>query len=58
MRVTWSDGTSVEIYFVSKGAAKSQLAVQHRKLPDRAAVDRMRAYWTERLGALQQILTS
>jgi hypothetical protein len=58
MRVTWPDGTSVEIYFVSKGAAKSQLAVQHRKLPDRAAVDRMRAYWTERLGALQQILTS
>ena len=26
MRVTWPDGTSVEIYFVSKGAAKSQLA--------------------------------
>jgi hypothetical protein len=58
MRVTWPDGTSVEVYFVPKGAAKSQVAVQHRKLPDRAAADRMKAYWAERLGALQQILTS
>ena len=58
MRVTWPDGTSVEVYFASKGAGKSQVAVQHGKLPDRAAVDRMKAYWAERLGALQKILTS
>jgi uncharacterized protein YndB with AHSA1/START domain len=58
MRVTWPDGSSVELYFVSKGAGKSQVAVQHGKLPDRAAVDRMKAYWTERLGALQEILTA
>jgi hypothetical protein len=58
MRVTWPDGSSVELYFASKGAGKSQVAVQHGKLPDRAAVDRMKAYWTERLGALQEILTA
>ncbi len=58
MRVTWPDGTSVEVYFASKGAGKSQVAVQHGKLPDRAAVDRMKAYWAQRLGALQKILTS
>ncbi len=56
MRVTWADGTSVELYFISKGAAKSQVAVQHRKLPDKASVDRMKAYWAERLGTLETIL--
>jgi hypothetical protein len=57
MRVTWPDGTSVELYFVAKGEAKSQVAVQHGKLADRASADRMRAYWAERLAALQAILT-
>jgi uncharacterized protein YndB with AHSA1/START domain len=58
MRVSWPDGSSVELYFVSKGTGKSQVAVQHGRLPDRAAVDRMKAYWTDRLGALQGILTT
>ncbi|HEX2219982.1 MAG TPA: hypothetical protein VHG35_14350 [Gemmatimonadales bacterium] len=57
MRVTWPDGTSVELYFVAKGAAKSQVAVQHGKLPDRASVDRMKAYWTERLAALAEVVS-
>jgi len=57
MRVTWSDGTSVELYFVGKGAAKSQVVVQHRKLADKPSTDRMKAYWTERLGALEAMLT-
>jgi hypothetical protein len=57
MRVTWNDGTSVEWYFVPKGAAKCQVAVQHVKLADRGSVDRMKAYWGERLGALQRLLT-
>jgi hypothetical protein len=56
MRVTWPDGTSVELYFVGKGPAKSQVAVQHTKLADKASADRMKAYWTERLGALQAML--
>jgi hypothetical protein len=56
MRVTWPDGTSVELYFVGKGSAKSQLVVQHRKLVDKPSADQMKAYWTERLGALEAIL--
>jgi hypothetical protein len=56
MRVTWPDGSSVALYFVSKGPRKSQVAVQHGKLPDNEAVDRMKVYWAERLGALQEIL--
>ena len=56
MRLTWPDRTSVEIGFLGKGAAKSQVAVQHNKLPDHAAVTRLKQYWTERLGALGEVL--
>ena len=56
MRVTWPDGTSVEWYFVPKGAAKCQVAVQHVKLADRESVDRMKAWWGERLGELEKLL--
>lgn len=56
MRVTWPDGTSVELYFLAKGSAKSQVAVQHRKLADKPSVERMKEYWAERLGALQAVL--
>ncbi len=52
MRITWPDQTSVEVGFFGKGASKSQVAVSHNKLPDRAAVDRMKRYWTERFHAL------
>jgi hypothetical protein len=56
VRMAWPDGTAVEAYFVAKGAAKAQVAVQHRKLKDRAAVARQKAFWTERLAALGEIL--
>ena len=56
MRITWPDGTSVEVYFVAKGASKSQVAVQHRKLADKPSVERLKEYWAERLGALQALL--
>jgi hypothetical protein len=56
MRITWEDGTAVEMYFVAKGEAKSQLAIQHRKLPTRAAADQMKSYWDARLGALAALL--
>ena len=56
IRVTWTDGTPIQFYFESKGAAKSQVVVHHGKLPDKAAADRMRAYWSERLTALQELL--
>ena len=56
MRLTWPDGTSVELYFIVKGPAKSQVAVQHVKLADKASADRMKAFWAERLGALEAII--
>ncbi|MBC7898386.1 MAG: hypothetical protein H7066_23395 [Cytophagaceae bacterium] len=56
LRITWPDGSSVQCYFTVKGPAKSSVAVQHVKLPDRAAVDRMKAMWAERLDALAERL--
>jgi len=56
MRVTWSDGTSVEIYFVGKGASKSQVTIQHRKLPSKAESDKVKQFWSERLGFLATVL--
>lgn len=57
MRITWDDDTSVEAYFVKKGASKSQVAIQHRKLPSKAAVAEMKEYWGSRLGRLAEVLT-
>jgi hypothetical protein len=56
MRITWPDRTSVEIGFMRKAPAKSQVALQHGKLPDRASATRMKQYWTQRLGALEEVL--
>ena len=56
MRITWPDGTSLEIGFVSKGPEKSQVALQHGKLPDRDTAAGMKQYWTERLSVLEHLL--
>ena len=56
MRITWPDQTSVEVGFLGKGSAKSQVALQHVKLPDQATATRMKAYLAERLRALEELL--
>ena len=56
MRIAWADGTIVVLGFTKKGAAKAQVAVQHTRLSDRAAVTKMKALWEERLKALGDIL--
>ena len=52
MRITWPDRSSVSVGFASRGRGKSQVAVQHEKLPDRAAAARLKQFWSERLDAL------
>lgn len=52
MRLGWSDGTIVAVWFTSKSPEKSSVAVAHTKLPDKATADRLRQYWSERLDAL------
>jgi hypothetical protein len=55
MRLAWDDGTTVEVLFLSKGR-KSAVAVTHQKLPDKAAAEKMKAWWGERLNALAAAL--
>lgn len=57
MRITWIDGkTSVEVYFVFKGRAKSQVVVQHSKLADAKEAERKKKFWGEHLDRLQALL--
>jgi uncharacterized protein YndB with AHSA1/START domain len=57
MRVTWNDvKTSLEISFLSKGDNKSQVVVQHSKLPNAKASTTMKAYWGKALDRLRASL--
>lgn len=57
MRITWPDQTSVEVGFSAKGTTKSQVALQHTKLPEKASATRMKQYWAERLDYLSELLS-
>jgi uncharacterized protein YndB with AHSA1/START domain len=56
MRVTWDDGTSVEIGFYPKGDAKSSVAVQHTKLASKEDADAKKKFWSEKLDVLAALL--
>lgn len=57
MRLVFDDGTLVQFYFARKGDEKSQLSVQHIKLPSKEESDRLKAFWSDRLDALAELLT-
>jgi uncharacterized protein YndB with AHSA1/START domain len=56
VRITWDDGTSVEVWLTAKGV-KSSVQVAHRKLPSKEAAAKTKAFWDERLDALAEHLT-
>jgi hypothetical protein len=56
MRVRMPDDTVVEITFTGKSPEKSAVAIQHTRLPNRAAVEEKKAWWAERLDALREVL--
>jgi len=59
MRITWTDGkTSVEVGFVSKGAGKSQVAVQHSKLSGLKDAAMMKKCWKGALDKLESQLVN
>jgi hypothetical protein len=57
MRLSWPDGTSVVVGFLAKGPAKSVAAVQHDKLPTRAAADAAKRAWAERFDRLSAVVS-
>ena len=58
LRLTWDDATSVEIYLVAKGAQKSQVTVQHRKIATKSRAEELKRFWTAKLDALAKQLES
>jgi hypothetical protein len=56
MRITWADGTNLEVNFYAKGAAKSQVSVQHSKLNGKKDVEQRRKFWKDALERLQSRL--
>lgn len=57
MRMTWDDDTVVQLGFMAKGPAKSAVAVQHQKLPNRSAADATKKAWAERFDRLGHLLS-
>jgi hypothetical protein len=57
MRVTWDDGTIVVFEFMSKGSAKSAVAVGHQKLPEKSAVETIKKAWAGYFDGLGQLLS-
>jgi uncharacterized protein YndB with AHSA1/START domain len=55
IRVTWGDGTNVEVGILHKGPDKCQVAVQHDRLGSAAAAAKMKVFWAERLRRLESI---
>ena len=56
VRMTWEDGSSVEVWLTAKGKAKSQAGLAHRKLGGKEDAAARKAYWGERLDALAELL--
>ena len=50
----WQD--ELQISFLEKADGKSQVVVQHGKLPDPKAAAKMKSYWGKALNRLQKLL--
>ena len=57
LRFGWADGaTRVVVNFTPQGDAKSQVDLQHQRLPDATTAADRKAYWRQRLTALKALL--
>ena len=56
IRLDWTDGRIVAVWFESKGRSKSTVALAHGKLPDRATAERVKQEWNDRLDALGEMV--
>lgn len=59
MRITWVDGeTHVEVMFYPKGAGKSMVTVEHKKLANAKAGEKMKAYWGAALERMAETIAA
>jgi uncharacterized protein YndB with AHSA1/START domain len=57
IRFDWDDGAILVVAFAPKGTSKSSVAVEHTKLNNRAMVDGLKAFWSDRLDTLNEMLS-
>lgn len=58
MRITWEDGTNVEVNFYPKSETKAQVVVQHGKLSTATKAEAMKKFWRIKLEELSSTLTN
>ena len=56
MRLGWSDGGIVALWFLAKGVGKSTVSLAHTKLPDVETATRMKKFWGTQLDSLAEFL--
>src|SRR5262245_32719111 len=56
LRLTWGDGSHVDVMFYPKGPAKSQVTIEQRKLAGLKDVTRVKAFWAKALVKLKGML--
>jgi uncharacterized protein YndB with AHSA1/START domain len=56
VRIRLDDGSDIDFRFTPKGAAKTTLALGHRKLPSKEAAEAMKRFWSARLDALEELI--
>jgi hypothetical protein len=56
-RFDWEDGaTRVSVVFTAMSDAKSQVGLEHERLPDSEAAEQTKAFWRERMADLKAVL--
>lgn len=57
LRFTWNDGKTIVVFaFVLKNSEKTQIVVQHMKLPNDNVAAKMKVVWAKALDQLKQSL--
>jgi hypothetical protein len=58
LRITWADGSSLDVNLYSKGDSKSQVQLEHSKLKNAREAARLKKFWAEKVQALKDLLES
>ena len=59
IRANWGDGsTRLLVNFTARGAAKSQVALVHERIPDAATAEELKPWWRARVADLKRLLES
>ncbi len=56
VRISWKDGSSVEVNLYPKGKGKTQVSLQHNKLASSELVLEMKEFWKEKITSLLHLI--